>query len=210
MSNKRWDSKDKIELMKLYSQGKSYEEIGKSLDRSPNAVKLRLESIVYDNLVKGKPITLLTRMLNTNNDTIKQLYYSHKSFKEGRGEKVQHVEFPHDGPIPIPINPIGLPMNQSINGGGGGSSSGSKINSIMRTTNNDQKHRIMNADKNTNKPSMIGENNIEQIEQENHILEGIINNYRMRRQVRKLYIEGKLDERGIAMYEKLIKNTKDV
>lgn len=207
MSNKRWDNSDKLQLMKLYSEGHSYEDIGKTLARSPSAIKLRLESIVYDNLVKGKDVNLLTRMLNTNSDTIKQLYYSHKSFKEGRGEAVTNVEFPPDVPqiptrniMPMPMSPI---MPNNFNGGG---------NIMMR--NNDQKHRIVpNKDKNNNNSnnSFNGNNtdiDIESIKQENHVLEGIINNYRMKRQVRKLYIEGKLDEKSISMYEKLVKPSK--
>src|SRR2546421_6258112 len=94
MSNKRWNSDDKIELMKLFSIGKSYDEIGKILGRSANAIKLRLEAIVYENLVKGKSMFVLTRILNTDPETIKQLYYSHKSFRQGRNESVQDVVFP--------------------------------------------------------------------------------------------------------------------
>jgi hypothetical protein len=206
MSNKRWDANDKIELMKLYSQGKSYEDISKTLDRSPLAIKLRLESIVYDNLVKGKPVHLLTRMLNTNSDTIKQFYYSHKSFKEGRGDTVIDVVFPPD-------NQINNHREKII--------SHTLVNdNILGKNNNnieDQKHRIViNKEKNINQPSLVGGNNsnhidsIDSIEQENHILEGIIKNYRMKRQVRKLYIEGKLDEKSIVMYEKLQKNNKDI
>src|SRR5271170_5891344 len=93
-NNKRWSSTEKIELMKLFSMGKSYDEIGKTLDRSPNAIKLRLEAIVYTNIVKGKAIGMLSKMLNTDADKIKQLYYSHKSFKQGRGEQVKDIDFP--------------------------------------------------------------------------------------------------------------------
>ena len=93
MSNKRWGSDDKIQLMKLYSDGKSYEEIGHVLGRSPNAIKLRLESIVYENLVRGKPISMLTRMLDTDQETIKQFYYSHKSFRQSRNESVEDIVF---------------------------------------------------------------------------------------------------------------------
>lgn len=194
MSNKRWGSEDKIELMKLYSKGHSYEDIGKALDRSPLAIKLRLESIVYDNLTKDKPVELLTRMLNTDPDTIKQFYYSHKSFKEGRGEQVKNVEF-HSDEIVNNYRSI----NENDNEQSGGNSIG-----------DDNKHRIV-ANKKKSSHSILdtGENSIDRIVQENQILEGIVNNYRMHRQVRKLYIDGKLDKKNTVIYENLIKKTKD-
>lgn len=249
MSNKRWEPNDKIQLMKLYSTGYSYEEIGKSLERSPLAIKLRLESIVYDNLVKGKSIDILTRMLNTNNDTIKQLYYSHKSFKEGRGEEVKNVDFPSDNLIPPKKSNSVNKQNDNNKDNGGhhsggsvGSSASSESNSIKSKKNdkndsnnnnddnddNNQKHHIKTNNNNKKKSrstsisrsisrsrsTPLSENdtnitnpinkNIAHIEQENHILEQILNNYRMHRQIRKLYVDGKLSKSNRDIYEKMI------
>ena len=93
MNNKRWSSDDKIKLIKLYSDGNTFEEIGKVLDRSQNAIKLRLESIVYENLTKGKSILLLSKMMKKDKETLKQLYYSHKSFKQARNEVTKDIIF---------------------------------------------------------------------------------------------------------------------
>lgn len=91
--NKRWSIDEKLELMKLYASGMSYDDIGKKINRSSNAIKLRLEQIIYNNIVKNKSIESLMKSFNTTSDNIKQMYYSHKSFKQGRGEPVIDVDF---------------------------------------------------------------------------------------------------------------------
>jgi ABC-type oligopeptide transport system substrate-binding subunit len=172
MSSKRWGSTEKMKLMKLYAESKSYDDIGIALNRSSNAIKLRLEAIVYDNLTKGKSISILSRMLNASNDTIKQLYYSHKSFKESRGKNVIDVDF-----------------------------SSSPIQSLDKLTNNNSDtHSIVN----TNKSKKTSQH-LQKIEQENQILEAIIKNYRMKRHLRKLYVDGKLDKKSLSMYNQIIK-----
>jgi hypothetical protein len=149
--------------MELYSTGISYDEIGKYMDRSGNAIKLRLESIVYDNLVKGKSVNILTKMLNTNTENIKKLYYSYKSFKESRGDNVQDVDFKDE-----------LPINTNIGG--------SFVNTNIKK-----------------------DINLEKVEYENKIMEAIIRNYKMKKDVRKLYIDDKLDEKSKKLFDKIIK-----
>ncbi len=83
--SKRWSNTEELKLIELYAKGQTYIDIGKKLSRSPNAIRLKLESIVYENITKGKTIKLLAKMLNTTDETIKQLYYSHKSFKQSKG-----------------------------------------------------------------------------------------------------------------------------
>lgn len=93
MNNKRWTPEEKRGLMNLYSKGKTYTEIGNSLSRSPNAIKLRIEYIVYKNLVGGKSPEMLAKILNVDTNIIQQHYYTHKSFRQNRGEPTQDVDF---------------------------------------------------------------------------------------------------------------------
>lgn len=219
MSNKRWGSDDKIELMKLYSAGKSYEEIGDILERSPNAIKLRLESIVYENLVKGKPISMLTRMLNTDQETIKQLYYSHKSFRQSRNEPVEDVAFPSNDPIHIApphmhhqsggstanLTHGQVPRNTGhIMGGTGQHVTNHDIKRDDRT----DRHSVIKTGSDRKFDKRFNTENIESLEAENKVLDELIKNYRMKRQLRKLYVDGKLDDKSIELYEKLLKSSK--
>ncbi|VBB18874.1 hypothetical protein YASMINEVIRUS_1406 [Yasminevirus sp. GU-2018] len=223
--NKRWGSDDKIELMRQYASGKSYEEISQVLGRSPNAIKLRLESIVYENLIKGKPVSMLSRMLNTDADTIKQFYYSHKSFRQGRGEDVKDVDFSKEDDTNKREDADSL-VNKML----GGSDVSPRSHSVSQssTHSNDLKHRVVDrktksedSDRRDSKRDSRGggregdsqrvstaKKSLRRVEEENHVLEEIIKNYRMKRQVKKLYVDGKLDKKGVIMYEKLLKRSK--
>lgn len=191
--SKRWNSEDKTDLLKMYAGGKSYDEIGKTLNRSPNAIKLRLESIVYDNLVKGKSPVVLSNMLHTNIDTIKQLYYSHKSFREGRGETVTDVNFDNVSGGSVNFkNQKTIQNNQTYF-----PEKNNKDNMNNMDNMQDKKHNLIGG-KGKN-------NNMEKIEIENHVMEEIIKNFKMKRQLRKLYMEGKLDGKTSELYDKLIR-----
>jgi DNA-binding CsgD family transcriptional regulator len=145
--NTRWNEEEKRKLIDLYSKKKSFEEIGKILKRSPNAVKLRIEDIVYSNLEKGKSPKSIAKILNIDLEIVKQHYYSHKSFRQNKGQDVIDIKF-----------------------------------------NN------------------IKENNNSKIEYENHILNEILKNYKMKKEVKKLYEANKLNALHKQLYEKILKN----
>lgn len=196
--SKRWNPEDKTDLLKMYAGGKTYDEIGKTLNRSPNAIKLRLESIVYDNLVKGKSPVILSNMLHTNIDTIKQLYYSHKSFREGRGETVTDVNFDNitmtggsDGKISNPVTQPNINTQHHID-------TQHHINTHHMLQLNKGRELIGGKDTNKN-------NSMNKIEKENHVMEEIIKNFKLKRQIRKLYMNGKLDGKTSELYDKIIR-----
>jgi hypothetical protein len=169
--SKRWSATEKRQLLKMYAEGNSFDAIGNILDRSPNAIKLRLEEIVYSNLVKGHKLSLVSRMLKTNPDTIKQFYYSHKSFRQGKNKEVVDVDFNEYN-----IKPI---FNNNIN-----------RHSVI-------KHKKINQS---------GGNHLEKIENDNKFLEAVIKNHRMKKYVKKLYIEGKLDNISMDIFNDIVKN----
>ena len=148
--NSRWSDDEKKKLINLYSKKKSFEEIGKILKRSPNAVKLRIEDIVYSNLEKGKTPKSIAKILNIDLEIVKQHYYSHKSFRQNKGQDVIDIKFD---------------------------------NNNKENNNFDSK-----------------------IEYENHILSEIIKNYKMKKEVKKLYEANKLNNLHKQLYEKIFKN----
>jgi hypothetical protein len=155
----------------MYAENNNFDTIGNILDRSPNAIKLRLEEIVYSNLVKGHKISLISRILKTTPDTIKQFYYSHKSFRQGKNKEVIDIDFDEYDIKPIIKNNIN--RHSSI-----------KHKNIIQT----------------------GGSHLEKIETDNKFLEAIIKNYRLKKYVKKLYLEGKLDNISMDMFNDIIKN----
>ena len=204
---RKWDNNDKIILMKTYAGGGSYAEIGKMLDRSPNAVKLRLETIVYQNLVKGKNPIAIANTLNTDIENIKKLYYAHKSFREGRGLEVANVN----------IDKFTIPNQNKgqLYGGTNPKNQISQINQINQTNHISQlnggsseekeqieRHKTINTNNNTNNNTT--NNLIERLDEENELLERIVKNYKLKRDLKKLYIGGKLDEKIANQIVKII------
>lgn len=172
MVSKRWSKEEKKLLLDLYASGESYEMIGGKLDRSQNAIKLRIENIVYDNITKGKTVQLLSNILNVDNNKIKQMYYSHKSFKEGRGEPTIDITFDNNDDNNITNKAI-FKRNEMV---------------IPKSVKN-----------------KIGGGNIaESLEDENKVLEAIIKNYKMKKYIRELYIDGKLDKQSTRLCKNII------
>jgi hypothetical protein len=175
MASKRWSKDEKGKLLELYASGQNFEEIGASLDRSSNAIKLRIESIVYDNFSKGISLEMLTRLLKVDNEKLKQMYYSHKSFKEGRGETVVDINFDV----------------------GSVKSAKSKY-SIFERDDNIVPKKIKKGD------VVANNNKINIIEKENEVLEAVIKNYKMKKILRELHIDGKLDNDSLKICKGII------
>lgn len=91
MSAKRWTTDDEQKMIDMYKNGKTYTEIANKLNRTSSAIKLRIESIVYNNIAKGKDIHELAKKLNKPSNDIIQMYIVHKNFKMSKGEEVTDV-----------------------------------------------------------------------------------------------------------------------
>jgi hypothetical protein len=199
MSSKRWSSSDKLNLIKQYASGSSLDEIGKNLNRSPNAIKLRLESIVYENLTNNKSTKLLQKMLNTDDDTIKQLYYSHKSFLQGRGKDVIDVKF-DDTYMESAVDKMLSTDNNKLNDRG----DILKPRSIQQRSKKSEHYESSSNEKNDKLAKTS--KNLKRIQEENKVLDEIVKNYTLRNQIKQLYIDKKLDERTLAIYESLFRH----
>lgn len=198
MSSKRWNSTEKIQLLKLFADKLSYDDIGKKLDRSANAVKLRIESIVYDNIVKEKDIHTIAKLLNTSNDKIIQMYYSHKSFKQGKGEQVKDIQIPQ---LTQHIPTTQKVTQQSIQ---------SEI--FKKNIENDNRNDNGIVDRNDDGNGVIntqsldiggmqmkismGMKDIEKMEKENKILEIILKNQRLKNEFKKV-VSSNMDIGGL-------------
>lgn len=210
-NNQRWQKQEKQQLINMYAGGKSYEDIGQALNRSPNAIKLRLESIIYDNLVKGKTPDMIAGTLKKDKDVVKQLYYSHKSFREARKQPVVDIKFPDRDPSHL--HSISQPlMRPSIQPSIQSSIQPSIKPSIQPSIQ--PARNMVNTQfggNNIRFPGQIGSSQYQglgSLESENKVLEEIIKNYKMRRVVKKLYTNGKLDDTSMSLCEKMIKGPK--
>ena len=170
--SKRWSADEKIQMMKLYSKGKSFADIGTTLDRSANAIKLSLEKVVYDNLTKGKTLPRLAQMLGTTQANIKQLYYSHKSFLEARGTQTISIDF--DKPR--------------------GQVSGDVPSDHVSGDHVSGDHVPSGKAPRSRAPTTKQVARLERLEEENRHMEIILRNYKLKRQLKKLNKLKKLNQ----------------
>ena len=176
--SKRWSADEKIQMMKLYSKGKSFADIGTTLDRSANAIKLSLEKVVYDNLTKGKTMPRIAHMLGTNHANVKQLYYSHKSFLEARGTPTINIDF--DKPNKVSRDKVSrdkvprdkVPRNKAPR---------DKVPSKVPR----DKAPCNKAPRSHTPTSGLVER-LDRLEEENRYMEIILQNYKLKRQLEKL------------------------
>ncbi len=134
MSAKRWTSHDEQLLIQMFKNGDSFGKIANELNRSESAVKMRIESIVYNAISSGKNIDDVAKKLKTSSENIAQMYIVHKNFKMSKGENVKD------------------------------------INVLGHSKQNDKYSTIK----------------IDQLENENRILEAIVKNYELKKQIARI------------------------
>lgn len=146
--NKRWTREEELKLVKQVAGGKSFSDIGKEHDRSESAIKLKVQKIVFNNIVGGKSASNISNKLNLPLDTIKQYFYSYKDFYE---KKKGEVKF-----------------------------------NVNLLEDNKEKPKLQEGGSNL-------ENKIKKLESQNSIMKTILDNRDMKKQIKKLAKEGKID-----------------
>ena len=192
MSSKRWDKDEKEKLIKMYSDKKSFEEIAEELDRSESAIRLRLETIIYDGIAKGIKPNALQKQLNTNLQAIMQMFYTHRSFKESKGEDVISLD---------EVNRIFNLSNDAIPKSSKTDKSERSVKSVKSSkSDNDNYDLPLSTD-----PELI------KLEKQNRIMKSIIDkreirkvNRDLKKKIKKLHKNNELSSNEIKMLESLL------
>lgn len=185
----RWDKNEKKRLIELFSKGVSYSDIANKLDRSESAIRLRLQSIVYDGVERDLTIPDLMEILSTDQHTILQLLYAHREFKEGRGEHVLPFSKLDDlFQIKIRKGKKSKPKSEIPSELLGGSANAQSSDNHNDIHNNNHSKRD-NHSKHDN-PEYI-----RKIEMQNEAMEQIIKNKILKKQMKTLYRANGLTEK---------------
>lgn len=163
----RWTKEEKSMLINMYSKGKTIDEIGKKLERSPNAIKLRIENIVYENLLKGNTKDIIAKELNISEEDVVQMFYSYKSFLEKRGDDTTDAK---------------------------------KLDLTKRSKGKREKKTL---DMDETKKVNVSVERLKRIKYENKIMEDILKNYQMKKELEKLIKSKKLDSESINLLKKI-------
>jgi predicted transcriptional regulator len=184
MASKRWDKNEKAELIKLYSSGDDHDKISKKLNRSESAIRLRIQSIIYDGIAKGMKISDLVSTLKIDRPKIVQMFYTHVDFKEARNETVMTSE------------EIDKAMGIGIG----------KRRSSHRTPTVDVIDKLTDCVKSSkaSKSEKYLTTELDIVTNQNKVMEAIINNREYRKKIKKLYKDGKLSDTEKQTLEKIL------
>jgi hypothetical protein len=84
--NTRWTLEEEKRLIKAIKHGDDLSSLAKELDRSENALELRVKKIIYDTIAANKSISSISRNLNLSEDKIRQYFYSFKDMMDKKGK----------------------------------------------------------------------------------------------------------------------------
>lgn len=122
MSNKsRWTRDEELNLIKDISAGVSLEKLAEKHNRSISAIELRLKKIIYENMLAGKSLDMISKLLNISEDKTRQYFYSYKEFKEKHTGLVDDINI---------SNKIDNEEKQNVEIQSGGKSSNEKMDKI--------------------------------------------------------------------------------
>ena len=176
MSSKRWDKDEKARLIHLYSEGKTFSQIAENMGRSDSAIRLRLQTIVYEGIAKGMRAADLADMLKTDVDNIIQMFYTHRDFKESRQEEVVSLEAASK-------LLFGARKTKTV------------VKSKPDTKPGELMEDLVNLSTKSVKMSRVQHSSeIDRLMDQNKIMEAIIDNRDLRKKIKKLYKDNKLSE----------------
>lgn len=180
----RWTDKEELEFIKAFSRGTSFEDLAVKHNRTASALELRLKKIIYDNVVRGKSASALSKHLNLEEERVKQYYYSYMDFREKSGKKVTKIELDNS-----------MKTNQRA-----------KTKTITKTiTKSKPKSKPKTKSKGKKRGPSKKDKQITKLEHENKLLKLVIQNNTMKEFIKESYKSGKLDKKMMKMVKKMIK-----
>jgi hypothetical protein len=172
--NTRWTLDEEKMLIKTIKSGDSLEKLSKELDRSENALELRIKKIIYDNIAENKPISTLSRNLNMPADKIKQYFYSYKDMMDKKGKTTVDIK---------EQNQINDDKNKNKD---------DILDNIQRHVNKDtNRDKDKDRDKDRDKDK---QKEISKIKIQNEKMETILKNIELKSELKKAIKSNKLDK----------------
>lgn len=179
--NTRWTLDEEKLLIKSIKSGESLEKLAKQLDRSENALELRIKKIIYDNIAENKPISSLSRNLNMPADKIKQYFYSYKDMMEKKGKTT-----------------VDIKDNQEDNRDNRDNKD--ILSNIERHVSREkEKDKDKDHDKHKDKSKEINK-----IKMQNEKMETILKNIELKMELKKAIKGNKLDKQQLKMFKDVI------
>jgi hypothetical protein len=183
--NTRWTLDEEKLLIRTIKSGESLEKLSKELDRSENALELRVKKIIYDNIAANKPISSLSRNFNLPTDKIKQYFYSYKDMMDKKGKTTVDINENNED---NKDNKDNKDNRDNI------------LSNIERHVNKEtDKERDKHNDKHKDKQKEISK-----IKMQNEKMETILKNIELKTELKKAIKANKLDKHQLKMFKDVV------
>jgi hypothetical protein len=198
--NTRWTLDEEKLLIKSIKSGESLDKLAKELDRSENALELRIKKIIYDNIAAEKPISTLSRNLNMSSDKIKQYFYSYKDMMDKKGKTT--VDIKED-----------IHSNNDNSDRGDRGDRGDREDKRNKYDNNDnvlsniQRHVNKETEREINKEREKHKDKhkeINKIKMQNEKIETILKNIELKMELKKAIKTNKLDKHQLKIFKDIV------
>ncbi len=196
--NTRWTLDEEKLLIRTIKSGESLEKLAKELDRSENALELRIKKIIYDNIAAEKPISTLSRNLNMPSDKIKQYFYSYKDMMDKKGKTT--VDIKED-----------IHSNNDKSDRGDRGYRGDKYDNNDNVLSNIQRHVNKEDERNKEREKekerdkhKDKQKEITKIKMQNEKMETILKNIELKMELKKAIKGNKLDKHQLKMFKDVV------
>jgi hypothetical protein len=180
--NTRWTLEEEKRLIKAVKHGNDLSSLAKELDRSENALELRVKKIIYDTIAANKSISSISRNLNLSEDKIRQYFYSYKDMMDKKGKST-------------------IDINENNKEEANEKEDRNVLSQLGRETQHKKSHKS-----NSHKTNKVHDtSNLEKIKLQNEKIGIILKNIELKHELKKAIKDNKLDKKEIEILRDIFK-----
>ena len=194
--NTRRTLEEEKKLIKDVKNGLDISSLAKELNRSENALELRIKKIIYDSIAGSKSINVISRSLNLPEDKVKQYFYSYKDMMEKKGKNTVDIvenNNNNNNKKDDVLSNIKLHVNEKKDSKGGSRKEHKR--------DSRKEHKGGSKKENSKEHSRI---DLDKLKRQNDKMETILKNVQLKNEIKKALKTNKLDKDEIKIVKDVI------
>ena len=205
--NTRWTLEEEKKLIREVKNGSNLSGLSKELNRSENALELRIKKIIYDSIAGNKSINSISRSLNLPEEKVKQYFYSYKDMMEKTGKKTIDIDKKNDidkNKETDILSNINLQMQINENNKEKKNNKGDKEEKEYKGGSRKEHKRNSKKDHHKDHHKDHRQIDLDKLKRQNDKMETILKNIQLKNEIKKALKTNKLDKREIKIVKDVI------
>jgi hypothetical protein len=205
--NTRWTLEEEKKLIREVKNGSNLSGLSKELNRSENALELRIKKIIYDSIAGNKSINSISRSLNLPEEKVKQYFYSYKDMMEKTGKKTVDIDKKNDidkNKETDILSNINLQMQINENNKEKKNNKGDKDEKEHKGGSRKEHKRNSKKDHYKDRHKDHRQIDLDKLKRQNDKMETILKNIQLKNEIKKALKTNKLDKREIKIVKDVI------